>query len=105
MSKSKSNISKKDLVASMDKLSVFVARYRILLIFMLGSVAILMALLQTRSLLNPSRNETQYEEGIKSINYTTINQDIVNKLKSTQNDQAILVNPELVPDRNNPFSE
>lgn len=105
MSKPKKSIDKQELVAILNKTSIFMSKYRLLIIFLISSLAVLTALLQTNSLLNPVRNETRYSEGIQGIKYTTIDQEIVDKLENSLNDKDITVNPQLVPDRNNPFTE
>ena len=65
----------------------------------------MLSLLQTRTYLNPTRDESLYTELSTGINYNGIDEEIVEKLKSTQNDQEVLVEADLVPNRNNPFNE
>ena len=83
----------------------FMTKHRTLIVFLVSSVAIMLSLLQTRTYLNPARNEAVYTELSAGINYKGIDEDVVKKLQSTQSDQEIQVNANLVPDRSNPFSE
>lgn len=83
----------------------FLGKHRILIVIIISSAAIVFALFETRSYLNPGRDESIYTELSTGINYSGIDQDTVEKLRSTQNDQEILVDSNFVPDRNNPFSE
>lgn len=87
------------------KALVFGTNHRMVIIFFITGIAILMALLQTRNYLNPVRNEDRYKEAVLKIKYTTIKDDIVEKLKNTENDPSVVVDPSLVPDRSNPFNE
>lgn len=83
----------------------FASKRRFLTVFIIASAAVLAALLQSGAYINPTRNETRYEEELLQINYSTIDQEIVDKLQQTQQDVNIEVDPKLVPNRNNPFSE
>jgi hypothetical protein len=81
------------------------SRHRMISIFIFSSIAIVLALMQTRSYLNPTRDEAIYTELSAEINYKGIDESIVKKLQSTQGDEEIQVDAILVPDRNNPFNE
>lgn len=101
-----------DLSASLTKLSTsskailhFLSKHRILLVIAISSAAIMLALFETRSYLDPTRDEAVYTELSTGINYSGIDEDIVEKLKTTQEDEEIIVDTNFVPDRNNPFSE
>ena len=93
------------IAGSSKELLHFLSKHRALLIIVISSVAVIFALSQTREYLNPSRNEDIYTELSAGINYRGIDQDIVEKLQSTQSDQDIQVDANLVPDRSNPFNE
>ncbi len=93
------------VTAASKELLKFMSTHRILIVFLVSSVAIMLALVQTRSYLNPSRDEAIYIELSTGINYNGIDDVIVKKLQSTQNDKEIQVNANLVPDRSNPFNE
>jgi hypothetical protein len=84
---------------------VFTASHRAIIIFFIISVAVIVTLLQTRTFLDPGRNETRYQEEVVKIKYSTIDEEIVEKLKTTEEDANIDVGSNLVPDRNNPFDE
>jgi len=88
-----------------EKATDFFAKHRFTIVFIIASSVVLLALVQSRSYLNPVRNEARYEEGKLKINYATIDQDIVEELSNTLNDKNIEVSPSLVPGRNNPFAE
>jgi preprotein translocase subunit SecG len=83
----------------------FMSKYRMIVILLFSSIAIVLALMQTRSYLNPTRDETIYNELGAGINYKGIDESIVEKLQSTQSDEEIQVDAILVPDRKNPFNE
>ena len=87
------------------KFANFTAKHRIVIIFLIASSAIMLALLQSRTYLNPERDEARYEEERVLINYSTVDQEIVDKLSATLEDQDINVDSNFVPNRNNPFSE
>jgi len=93
------------ITTSSKELIHFLTKHRILLVFTISSIAIMLSLLQTRTYLNPTRDENVYTELSTGINYNGIDEDIVEKLRSTQNDQEIQVDANLVPNRNNPFNE
>jgi len=88
-----------------EKASEFFAKHRFTLVFIIASSAVLFALLQSRTYLNPVRNEARYEEGKLKINYASIDQEVVDEISRTLDDKNIEVTPSLVPNRNNPFSE
>jgi len=93
------------VTASSKEIIHFMTKHRILFVFIISSLAIMLSLLQTRTYLNPTRDESLYTELSTGINYNGIDEEIVEKLKSTQNDQEVLVEADLVPNRNNPFNE
>lgn len=88
-----------------ESIIAFVSNHTVFVFFLIASLAVLGALLQSRSYLTPSRDETKYNEGISAIQYKTIDKDALDSLNSTDDDTEIEVNPSLVPDRNNPFAE
>lgn len=87
------------------KFGQFTTKHRIVIIFMIASGAALLALMQSRTYLNPERNEARYDEQRLQINYSSIDQKVVEKLSATLEDKDITVDQNLVPNRNNPFSE
>ncbi len=99
----------KELTSKITKkigpLSSFMARHRFILVFLVACGVILITLLQTRIYTNPERNDARFETGKSAINVFTIDQDIVDKLSKTSEDQNIEVDQSLVPNRNNPFIE
>ncbi len=80
-------------------------RHRFSTIFVISSIAVIMALLQSGAYLNPSRNNRRYEEALTKINYKAIDQKTVKKLQKSQQDKEINVSPDFVQNRNNPFAE
>ena len=97
------NVAK--LSSSAKELMRFLGKHRFLLIFLIASCAVMFALLQTRTYLNPSRDEDVYTELKTGVNYSEIDNDVVEKLQSTQDDEDIQVDANFVPNRSNPFSE
>jgi hypothetical protein len=89
----------------LSKITSFASRRKFLTVFIIASAAVLAALLKSQAYINPTRNEARYEEEKLKINYSTIDQEIVSKLSKTQEDKNIEVDPQLVPNRSNPFSE
>ena len=87
------------------KIINFAADKKFLTVFIIASLSVVAALLQTRNYLNPSRNEELYQEEVLKINYSKIDDEIVEELLTTQEDENIEVDPLLVPNRNNPFAE
>ncbi len=101
-----------DLKASLTKFANstqkyirFISKYRIVLLFLIGSGAILFALIESRAYLNPTRDEDTYIELRTGVNYSEIDESIVEKLSKTQQDENIEVDASLVPNRSNPFKE
>lgn len=88
-----------------EKITSFFASHAVFLFIIIASLAILAALLQSRSYLYPTRDEQKYTEGISEINYKSIDEEALKQLAESDNDPVIEVNPALVPDRNNPFAE
>ena len=83
----------------------FINAHTVVIIVVIAGVAIGMALFQSHSLLNPSRNEAHYEELAQKNKYGKVDFTLVNKLQKSLNDKNIVVNPELAPNRKNPFTE
>ncbi len=87
------------------KAVVFFSHHRVIIVFIIASASVLLAVIQSGSYLNPTRNEDLYNEEVVRINYPSIDQETLTKLQQTQNDQDITVDPSLAPNRSNPFSE
>jgi hypothetical protein len=92
-------------VKKFEAITSFVARHTVLVFFMIASLAILAALLQSRSYLDPARDEQIYSEGVSGIQYKTIDEETLDALLASEQDEQIEVNPALVPGRDNPFAE
>ena len=88
-----------------EKFTGFVGRYRTVLTVAVACGAVLAAVMQTRSYLNPVRNETVYEETRTQVNVKSIDNDVVTKLEATQSDRTDSVDSDFVPGRDNPFDE
>ncbi len=75
-------------------------------IFVISGVSVMIALLQTGLYLNPARNDTKFNEEKLKINYSTIDQEVVDKLRdSSQQSASFEIDPQFVPNRSNPFAE
>jgi hypothetical protein len=83
----------------------FAALHRVVLLLTVASLAILSAVLLSSTYVNPERDEERFLELQAEIRYSNIDESIVEKLQKTQDDREIEVNSDLVPNRNNPFSE
>lgn len=83
----------------------FIYRNQVFIVLVICSAVLIFALLQSRTYLNPERNEARYEEERLKINYATIDEEVVNEIKATLDDKNITVDSNFVPDRRNPFAE
>lgn len=99
------NQSFEKITQSLESFIQFVTKHRFVFVFFIASSAVIAALLQSNSFLNPPRNESLYQEEKALINYSKINQEVVEKLRATQEDEDFEINPIFVPDRTNPFIE
>lgn len=87
------------------RIFTFAVAHIVVIIFLVAGAAIGMALMQSRSLLNPARNEAHYQDLALKNKYSKVDYTLVNKLQKSINDKDIVVNPNLAPNRKNPFSE
>jgi fumarate reductase subunit C len=83
----------------------FIYKNQVFIVLVVCSAVLIFALLQSRTYLNPERNEVRYEEERLKINYSTIDEEIVNEIRATLDDKNITVDSNFVPDRRNPFAE
>lgn len=83
----------------------YITKHRTVIIVFVASTAILAALIQTQSYLNPARNEDKYTEIKATISAKKIDKTKLEKLQTTQQDKAESVDSNFVPDRSNPFTE
>lgn len=88
-----------------EKIIGVIIKYRLTVVIMIAAASVMAALVQSGTYLNPPRNEERYSEEKVKINYSSIDEKIVEKLSKTQQDASIEVNENLVPSRNNPFAE
>lgn len=102
---SKMNESLGKLTAEGQKLVDFVSSHRTVIIIVVACGAIIAAVFQAQSYLNPERNEEKYTELSSSITVKSLDEEILEKLEATQNDQNYNVDSNFVPDRTNPFTE
>lgn len=80
-------------------------KHQVFIVLLIASSVLIFTLVQSRTYLNPERNEDRYAEESVKINYSTIDQEIVDEISTTLDDEDIQVDPNFVPGRNNPFSE
>lgn len=109
MKKTKPVLSKKnpkDTAALLArKAAAFINTHSVVLIFILAGAAIGTALVRSRSLLNPVRNEAHYTDLVSKNKYGKVDYTLVNKLQHSLTDKDITVSQSLSPNRKNPFSE
>jgi hypothetical protein len=83
----------------------YISKHRTVIIVFVACIAILAALMQTQSYLNPVRNEDKYTEVKSSISAKKIDEEKLEKLQTTEQDGDTSVDSNFVPDRSNPFTE
>jgi hypothetical protein len=83
----------------------FISKHRIVITIFVICFAVLVAVLQAQSYLNPERNEDKYLEIKSTISTRQIDQEIVDKLSQTQLDRESTAESNFVDDRTNPFAE
>lgn len=83
----------------------YISKHRTVILVLVACIAILAALMQTQSYLNPKRNEDKYTEIKSSISAKKIDDEKLEKLQTTQQDKTESVDSNFVPDRSNPFTE
>ncbi len=98
------NIAKKAEITGLRTVS-FISKHRTVILVFVASIAVLMAVMQAQSYLNPARNELKYTEIKSSTTIRKIDEDVLRKLEKTQEDIDNTVDGNLVIDRKNPFSE
>jgi hypothetical protein len=83
----------------------FISKHRIVITILVICFAVLFAVLQAQSYLNPERNEDKYIEIKGTISTSQIDQEVVEKLRKTQVDREESAESDFVDDRTNPFAE
>lgn len=83
----------------------YISNHRTVIVIVVASVAILFAVLQAQSFLNPPRNEEKYTEIKSSISIREIDEETLRKLESTLEDKENEASSNLAQDRTNPFAE
>lgn len=83
----------------------FITRHRAIVVFMIASAAVIAAVVQASTSLNPPRDETKFQEEVLLIDYSNIDQEIVEKLQQTQDSVGVDIDTDFDPTRNNPFAE
>jgi Tfp pilus assembly protein PilO len=83
----------------------YISRHRTVIIILVASSAIILAVFQAQSYLNPERNEEKYTEIRSSISTKEIDEEILSKLKETLSDAENTADLNLAQDRTNPFAE
>jgi cell division protein YceG involved in septum cleavage len=83
----------------------FISKHRIVITIFVICFAVLVAVMQAQSYLNPERNEDKYIEIKSTISTRQIDQEIVEKLRKTQVDREESAESDFVDDRTNPFAE
>lgn len=83
----------------------YIALHRVFIIIVVACLAILIASVRSNGYLEPVRDENHYTEKISEVNPKKINQEILSKLKDTEDDENSEVDSNLAPGRENPFVE
>lgn len=83
----------------------FISKHRVVITTLVISFAVLVAVLQAQSFLNPERNEEKYIEIKSSISTRQIDQELIDKLSKTQTDKVNTAESSFVDNRTNPFTE
>lgn len=83
----------------------FISKHRTVLVILVASSAIILAVFQTQDFLNPDRNEEKYSEVKSSLTIKQLDEEIIKKLETTQQDQENTASSNFVKDRTNPFAE
>ena len=101
----KKQSAKASLVTYVNHAQDFFATHAVMIVIVLGGAAIGYSLYRARTYLNPVRDESRYSDGSAKLNYSKIDDNVLGRLKLTQNDKDNNVNRSLVPNRSNPFNE
>lgn len=90
---------------NLGKYLKIVTQKQVFFVVLVCSAVLIYTLIQASSFLNPERNEDRYTEESLKVNYATIDEDIVDEISKTLQDEDINVDSNFVPGRNNPFAE
>lgn len=90
---------------SFNKYLGMINKHQVFIVLIIASAVLGYTLLQSRTYLNPERNEERYTEESLKVNYATIDQEVVDQLSATLDDASIDVDSNFVPGRTDPFSE
>jgi cytoskeletal protein RodZ len=88
-----------------SELMKFISKHRVVIVILVASSAIILAVFQTQSYLNPERNEDKYTEVKSSLTIKQLDEEVIDKLETTQLDQENTASSSFVEDRTNPFTE
>lgn len=83
----------------------FISKHRVVITIFVISSAVLIAVMQAQSFLNPTRNEDKYLKVKSTISTRQIDQEVIEKLSQTQSDFINTAESNFVDDRTNPFAE
>ncbi len=90
---------------SLGKYLAIINKNQVFIVLVVASCILIYTLIQSRTYLNPERNEDKYSEEIIKVNYATIDQELVDEISATLEDENIDVDSNFVPGRTDPFSE
>lgn len=93
------------LKISLNKYIQYINVHQVFIVLLIASSVLVFTLVQSKTYLDPARDEAKYNEEVLKINYATIDQQVVDDISSTLDDQDINVDPNFVPGRSNPFAE
>jgi len=97
--------SKDQLTTLVYKLRVVFKAHGVFIMFLIAGASIGFALYNSRTYLNPIRDEAKYQELSSSNNYNKIDYTLVTKLSEALNDIDVKASQAIDPNRKNPFSE
>ena len=86
-------------------LSRYFMKYKYTVIIIVACLAVLATLSMANGFTDPARNEERYTEGTLQIRSTSVDQEKIDEISATLADPTVEVDPNFVPNRNNPFAE
>lgn len=82
-----------------------IAKNRFPFIALISMAVILIAFGIIRTDINPKRDENLYSEGVSKIKYLSVDEEHLQTLKDSLQNDGVTVESEFVPNRTNPFAE
>lgn len=90
---------------TVKKLSSFVSKYKGTLIFAAFGLVVGLSFYRAQTYSDPARNEAHYQEQLQQSTTIDIDNELLDKIKASVDDDDTSVNQSTQPGRTNPFSE